>query len=203
VIVIVLHVYARYVGTAWMIVGLIAYVIYRRRQGLNLTERRRRVVATSTGPQFEVEFQSVLIPVTTERDHVPSEVLETAMLLAGERRAIVTVLGITEVPIDQDMNAQIPGADERFDRLVAQARAVAVQHGVRLHATRMRARRPAQAIVADAEARNAEVIILGATGLKPASVRRRDWVDPLAREVSRLADRRVMFIHETERRAAA
>lgn len=55
----------------------------------------------------------------------------------------------------------------------------------------------AQAILDDVE-----VIILAATGLKPSSVRRRDRVDPVAREVSRDAPRRVMFIHETERAAA-
>jgi basic amino acid/polyamine antiporter, APA family len=202
VIVLVLHVYARYVGTAWMAVGLIGYVIYRRRQGLNLTESKKRVIATATGPQFEVEFQSILIPVTTGRACVPPELLETAMMLAGERRAIVTLLGITEVPLDQSFDAHVPGAPERFDRLVAQARAVADSYGVRLHATRVRTRTPAQAILADAERRNAEVIVLGATGLKPSSIRRRDWVDPVAREVSRDAHRRVMFIHEHERAAA-
>ena len=45
--VIVLHVDARYVGIGWMIVGLVGYVIYRRRQGLDLVsdyriERRER-----------------------------------------------------------------------------------------------------------------------------------------------------------------
>jgi basic amino acid/polyamine antiporter, APA family len=202
VIVIVLHVYARYVGTAWMILGLIGYVIYRRRQGLTLTESRKRAVATPSGPQFEVEFQSILIPVTTDRDRVPAEVLDTAMLLAGERRALVTLLGITEVPLDQDVHASVPEARARFERMTIQARAVADRYGVRLHSTRVRTRTPAQAILDDAERRNAEVIILGATGLKPSSVRRRDWVDPVAREVSRDAHRRVMFIHETERAAA-
>jgi basic amino acid/polyamine antiporter, APA family len=202
VIVIVLHVYARYVGTAWMILGLIGYIVYRRRQGLTLTESRKRAVAIQGGPQFEVEFQSILIPVTTDRDRVPHEVLDTAMLLAGERRAIVTLLGITEVPLDQDVHASVPEARARFERMTMQARAVADRYGVRLHSTRVRTRTPAQAILDDAERRNAEVIILGATGLKPSSVRRRDWVDPVAREVSRDAHRRVMFIHETERAAA-
>jgi APA family basic amino acid/polyamine antiporter len=202
VIVIALHVYARYVGTAWMILGLIGYVVYRRRQGLTLTESRKRAVATASGPQFEVEFQSILIPVTTDRDAVPAEVLDTAMLLAGERRALVTLLGITTVPLDQDVHASVPEVRARFERMTAQARAVADRYGVRLHSTRVRTRTPAQAIMDDAERRNAEVIILGATGLKPSSVRRRDWVDPVAREVSRDAHRRVMFIHETERAAA-
>jgi basic amino acid/polyamine antiporter, APA family len=202
VIVIVLHVYARYVGTAWMILGLAGYVVYRRRQGLTLTESRKRVVGGGSGPQFEVEFQSILIPVTTDRERLPADVLETALVLAGERRALVTVLGITKVPLDQDVHASTPEDRARFERLTAQARTVADAYGVRLHSSRVRTRTPAQAILDDAERRNAEVIILGATGLKPPSVRRRDWVDPVAREVSRDAHRRVMFIHETESAAA-
>jgi nucleotide-binding universal stress UspA family protein len=79
---------------------------------------------------------------------------------------------------------------------------VADGYGVRLHATRVRTRTPAAAILADAASRNAEVIVLGATGLKPPSIRRRDWVDPVAREVARRATQRVMFIHETARAAA-
>jgi len=30
--------YSRWVGLAWMVVGLIIYVIYRRRNGLSLTQ---------------------------------------------------------------------------------------------------------------------------------------------------------------------
>jgi basic amino acid/polyamine antiporter, APA family len=202
VIVLVLHVYARYVGTAWMILGLVGYILYRRRQGLNLTESHKRLVATAAGPQFEVEFQSILIPVTTERDHVPFEVLETAMLLAGERRANVTVLGITPIPLDRAVEDADPCERERFDRLVGGARTVADGYGVRLHAIRVRTRTPASAILADAASRNAEVIVLGAMGLKPPSIRRRDWVDPVAREVAGRATQRVMFIHETQRAAA-
>jgi nucleotide-binding universal stress UspA family protein len=114
----------------------------------------------------------------------------------------VTVLGITPIPLDRGVDDADPGERERFDRLVAGARAVADRYGVRLHATRVRTRTPAAAILADAASRNAEVIVLGATGLKPPSIRRRDWVDPIAREVARAAGRRVMFIHETERAAA-
>ena len=39
--VLALHVDARYVGTGWMVVGLIGYVIYRRRQGMDLTSHHK------------------------------------------------------------------------------------------------------------------------------------------------------------------
>ena len=92
-------------------------------------------------------------------------------------RVVNDVLG--GVPLDEDVHASAPEARARFDHMTVQA-----------------------TTLDDAERRNAEVIILDATGLKPSSVRRRDWIDPVAREVSRDADRRVMFIHETERAAA-
>ena len=38
VMILIYHTEARYVGTAWMIVGIVGYAIYRRRQGLSLTK---------------------------------------------------------------------------------------------------------------------------------------------------------------------
>lgn len=54
----------------------------------------------------------------------------------------------------------------------------------------------ARTIAEEAERRNAEVIILGAT--RSNGSRRRNSVDPLTQEVAARARQRVMFIHEKE-----
>ena len=54
------------VGIAWLAIGMIVYVVYRRTQGLPLTETvtapRRR-----WGPAVEVEYRSILMPITADR----------------------------------------------------------------------------------------------------------------------------------------
>src|SRR5207342_1548499 len=56
---------ARYVGAAWMVLGLAGYAAYRWRLGLSLTERTPAEAAARRGPGVEVEFQTLLIPVNT------------------------------------------------------------------------------------------------------------------------------------------
>src|ERR1700730_14430193 len=61
--VLALHVDARYVGTGWMIVGLVGYAYYRRSQGLDLTSHHR--VLHRERPAFfvELEYRSAIVPI--------------------------------------------------------------------------------------------------------------------------------------------
>ena len=100
--VMVLHVDARYVGTGWMIVGLTGYVIYRRRQGLDLTSHYK--IAHRERPAFfvELDYRSAVVPIFGT--DVDASALRAAAKLVGEG-AIVEAMYVLRVPNQLSLDA--------------------------------------------------------------------------------------------------
>ena len=92
------------VGLAWLAIGIATYVVYRRRQGLSLTETHK-VVTPKPVVEHEVEYESVL--VAFEDGHYSTEAVATAVKLAARRRRGIHVL------------VTITRADQLADRRVA------------------------------------------------------------------------------------
>ncbi len=181
------------IGAAWMGVGVAGYVAYRRRHRLSLTERRERVIVAETGPEIEVEFRSILIPINVDQATVPWDMIDIAARLAAEQRALIVLLTFTEIPLSEEMDIEIPDEQERVDRLADQARALGAQYGIRVHTTHLRTRDAAQSIVEEARHRQSEVILLGATG-RERSTFHGYARDPITRRVAAESAVRVMFI---------
>src|SRR5262249_29734465 len=85
-----------------------------------------------------------------------------ACRLAADRGAVVTVLVAIEVPAELPLEAQPEAEDDVARRLLAEARAVAELYGVTAATVVVRARSAAEAIVACARERGAELVVLGA-----------------------------------------
>jgi APA family basic amino acid/polyamine antiporter len=184
---------ARYAGIAWMLAGLAAYAVYRRRQGLSLGERRRRAAVDHAGPGVEVEFRTMLIPVNTAGSTVPADLLDVAAQLAGERRASLVVLAFTEIPLGEEIDMEIDDLDAAVERLAAAARAVGDRYGIRVLTTHLRTRDPAEAILAEATRRDSQLILLRATGLERSEPRQRGY-DQAVRRIVAEARQRVMIV---------
>src|SRR6202020_2145186 len=93
--VLALHVDARYVGTAWMVLGLGGYAGDRGRQGLDLTSHHK--IARHQRPAFfvELEYRSAIVPIFGT--DVDASALRTAAKLVGED-AMVEAIYILRVP---------------------------------------------------------------------------------------------------------
>ena len=91
-------------GPIWMAAGVTLYVIYRRRQGLSLTETVK-VVMPKPVVEHEVEYESVL--VAFEDGNYSPDAVAIAARLAARRRRGIHVLG------DDHRAAQL--ADRRRD----------------------------------------------------------------------------------------
>ena len=70
-------------GTIWLLLGIGTYVLYRRSQGLSLTQTTK-VVMPKPIVEREVEYESVL--VAFEGDDYSPEAVATAVKLAARRR---------------------------------------------------------------------------------------------------------------------
>jgi basic amino acid/polyamine antiporter, APA family len=147
------------VGVAWLVIGMAVYWIYRRSQGLPLTETVLAPQAVH-GPAIEVEYRSILLPIST--DQVDDVMAATALQLASESGTSVVALYPIEVPLSESMSASMEAETEEAERQLREAAALGREYGVNVITRIVRTRNIGQAIVEEAERRRSEIIVLGA-----------------------------------------
>jgi APA family basic amino acid/polyamine antiporter len=149
---------ARYAGLGWLVLGFVAYAVYRRRirRPLALTTR----AAISIGPSLALEYRRILVPMGPDRES--EEAVDLACRLAADRGATITVLTVIEVPMELPLSAEVPEKLEEAYDLLDEAKAIGDSYGVKVQTRLIRARSFGRAIVDEAERRNSEIIVVGA-----------------------------------------
>ncbi len=156
VVVNVLNVTTLIAGTAWLVLGVTAYVLYRRNQGLSLTETTK-VVMPKPIVEHEVEYQSVL--VAFEGDNYSGEAISTAAKLAARRRRGIHVLVTITVPANAPIDASMPEAESKAQEAIDSAR---VRGGRRVtgHYEKVRAGEAGRRIVSEARDIHAAAVVM-------------------------------------------
>jgi basic amino acid/polyamine antiporter, APA family len=157
VVSLVTHAGARYAGPAWLVVGLVVYVLVRRAHGERLTAR---VVA----PDEQVfpdlgQYRRILVPM--KLGIIGEEMLATAVKLASEHDAKVEALHVIRVPLELPLDAELFDHDERAEAALAEAQLLGADHDVKVIGTTVRARAIGEAIVKRAAETGADLIVLG------------------------------------------
>jgi APA family basic amino acid/polyamine antiporter len=150
----------RWVGLGWMVFGLLAYVLYRRRF---VDAPLQEVVKAppAFGPELALEYRRILVPVVPGK---PSdEALDLACRLAAERGARIVAVTVLEMPLDRPLSDSAHELESVANRELDEAVAIGDSYGVPVVGRLERARAAGPAIVAEAEARQAEIIVLGAS----------------------------------------
>jgi basic amino acid/polyamine antiporter, APA family len=106
-------------GLLWLGIGMTIYAIYRRRQGLALTETHK-IVLPKPAVEREVEYESVMV-VFEEGDFSPGAV-STAVHLAARRRRGIHVLVLITVPPNSPIDASLPEQETRAASIIDAAR---------------------------------------------------------------------------------
>jgi APA family basic amino acid/polyamine antiporter len=119
VVVTVLNFETLVAGAVWLTIGITTYVLYRRRQGLSLTETHK-VIVPKPAVEHEVEYESVL--VAFEDDHYSPDAVSTAVRLAARRRRGIHVLVTITVPPNSPINAAMPEQEGKASSIIDQAR---------------------------------------------------------------------------------
>jgi APA family basic amino acid/polyamine antiporter len=165
--VLILHTEARTVGVGWMVVGLTGYVLYRRKQGLDL--RSRHKIERRERPAFfvELEYRSAIVPIFGA--DVDASALRTAAKLVGED-AIVEAVYILRVPSQLSLDAGLEEEERLGSSVLESAKVRGRKAGLKVQTRLIRTRNPGAAIVEEAENRGAEIIYLS-TAHAPASER--------------------------------
>ena len=143
-------------GTIWLAIGLVAYVAYRRNQGLSLTQTTKIVVPKAI-VDHEVEYESVL--VAFEDGLYSGEAVSTAAKLAARRRRGIHVLVTITVPATAPIDAEMPEAEARAQAAIDSAR---VRGGRRVtgHWERVRAGEAGRRIVTEAKEIHAAAVVM-------------------------------------------
>lgn len=150
--------YSRIIGFAWIAVGLVVYVIYRRSKGYSLTRPVERVVMPES-MQEDVDYNQILVPIVGTR--VTDIMMVLACQLAKEKKSSIDGLYVIEVPMNLPLDAKLTKERAKAEAALRAAALIASQFKVKFTPHVLAARQAGRAICDEAAARKSEVIILG------------------------------------------
>jgi nucleotide-binding universal stress UspA family protein len=179
----VTHIGARYGGPIWLAMGVVVYLLVRRRRGTGLLEHVEPVVE---GELPQAEFSKILVPM--KLGEIGEEMVATAVKLAQERGAAVVAIHVIRVPLDEPLDAELYDQEERAAASLAEASA---DLGVEVEVHSIRARSIGEAIVRAAEETGADLIVLGSS---PRWRRQSRFFSPTVDYVLRKAPAEVLVV---------
>jgi len=156
VVIVVLNLQVAAIGTGWLIVGVLVYAAFRRRQGLDLTSTHK-VAIPQPVVDHEAEYDSVLVHFGDEG--YDEQVLATAVKLAARKRRGIHVLVTITVPNSLEIDASMPAEEAAADSLIEQAK---LQGGGRVsgHWEKVRAGQAGRRIIEEAQDMRAAAVVL-------------------------------------------
>jgi APA family basic amino acid/polyamine antiporter len=168
--VVAFHEEARWIGTGWMVFGLVAYAIYRKVfEGTTLTQAVE-VPAEALVKDVEAaaEYGDILVPVFGSP--LDDDIVSTAGRLAdaaeepGESPPVIEVVYVVDMPMTVPLSS--PPPKERMEianQALERAREIGEEYAtVDVNTAMIRARNVGAGIVQAARERQVEVIVMGA-----------------------------------------
>jgi APA family basic amino acid/polyamine antiporter len=143
-------------GGIWLVFGTGIYVLYRRNQGLSLTQTVK-AVQPKLIVEHEVEYESIL--VAFEDDHYVPEAVATAVKLAATRRRGIHVLVTITVPQNVPIDAALPEEESRAQQTIDSARVLGGRR-VTGHWEKVRQGEAGRRIVDEAQEIRARAIVM-------------------------------------------
>jgi basic amino acid/polyamine antiporter, APA family len=182
----VTHIGARYGGPVWLLLGLVVYLVERRRYGAGLLEH---VVSADEQVLPEAEFSRILVPM--KLGEIGEEMVATAVRIAQDGKIPVEALFVIKVPLDQPLDAPLYDLEEQAAASLAEAIALGNDHGVKVVGRTVRARAIGDAIVTAAAESGADLIVLGSS---PRWRRQSRFFSPTVDYVLRKAQAEVLIV---------
>jgi APA family basic amino acid/polyamine antiporter len=146
-----------FVGTGWMILGIVVYMLYRRNQSLPLTETVKVVTPEPLGVE-EIEYRSVLVAFEDD-DPFSEEMVGTAVKLASNRLRGIHVHSMLTVPTNLPLDAELRKEETAAQSKVEQAKLMGGQR-VTGHVERVRPGQAGYSIAEEAKLINAAAVVV-------------------------------------------
>jgi basic amino acid/polyamine antiporter, APA family len=197
--VIALHEGARIAGGAWMIAGVVLYVVYRRGQDKPL-RKRYTIPEDALREERDVEYGSILVPILGDR--IDDDIVGTAGRLAaedaepGEGGTMIEALYVFELAMSLPIDAVVDEARvNEGRRALARAKEVGEEYeGVEVATAMVRGRSRGEEIVAEAKRRGVQAIVLAAE--EPTRVRGGSVLGGRGRSRDRFAGETTRYVIE-------
>jgi APA family basic amino acid/polyamine antiporter len=156
IVVTLLHPDVAITGIGWLCLGVLVYVVYRRRQGLDLTSTRK-VAIPQPVVDHEAEYDSVLLHYS--EDTFDPQVIATAAKLAAPKSRGIHVLVTITVPNALPLSAPLGEQMSAAQTIIEQAR---VQGGRRVtgHVEKVRPGQAGRRIVEEAQDMRATAVVM-------------------------------------------
>ena len=156
VVVTILHVDVAIAGVGWLLLGMLVFVVFRRRQGLDLVTTTKVAVPKPVLDR-EAEYESVLVALDPR--HYSEGAIATAAKLAARRRRGIHVLVTITVPYSAPIDADLPDQELAAQAVIEQAR---LQGGRRVsgHVEKVRPGGAGRLIVDEAREMQARAIVM-------------------------------------------
>jgi APA family basic amino acid/polyamine antiporter len=146
------------VGLGWMTLGIAVYVLYRRNQGLPLTETVKVVTPEPLGVE-EIEYRSVLVAFE-DGEPFSEEMVAIAVKLASKRRRGIHIHSMLTVPTHLPLDAELREAEAEAQSKIEQAKLIGGQR-VTGHVDRVRPDQAGYSIAGEAKLINAAAVVVG------------------------------------------
>jgi APA family basic amino acid/polyamine antiporter len=185
ILAIVTHPGARYAGPAWLALGVVVYLLVRRRERSGLFHEVNVFEELPPG----VQFRRVLVPM--KLGPIGEEMVATAVALAKERDARVDALFVIVVPLEHPIDAPLWEQEEQAAASLAEAVLLGEENDVRVEPITVRARAIGQAILEQAGERQSDLIVLGSS---PRWRRQSQFFSPTVDYVLRSAPCEVLVV---------
>jgi basic amino acid/polyamine antiporter, APA family len=156
VVVTALHIDVAIAGIGWLSLGVLIYVAYRHRQGLDLTTTTKVAIPRPV-TEREAEYQSVLVALDVKQ--YSEGAMATAVKVAARRRRGIHVLVTIPVPSSAPITAEMPEQELAAQAIIEQAR---LQGGRRVsgHVEKVRPGQAGRMIVNEARQMHAQAVIV-------------------------------------------
>ena len=146
------------VGGGWMVLGLLLYLLFRRSQGLPLTETVKVLTPAPLGVE-EVEYESIVVAFD-ENSPFSEDVVATAVKLAGDRRRGIHIHSMIIVPKDLPLDAKMKDKESAARSKIERAKLIG---GLRVtgHVERVRLGQAGYSIAKEAKLIRAGAVVMG------------------------------------------
>src|SRR6266511_1963946 len=110
-------------------------------------------------PRASVDYRRILVPLADNPE--AGRAMDVACRLASERHASITAVTVIEVPRLLPLDAHMVEEEDDARRLLGRAASIAASYGVGVSTRIVRSRDAASAIVEQAEAGGAKIVVIG------------------------------------------
>ncbi len=155
VVVTILHLNVAVAGLFWLALGMLLYVGFRHRQGLDLTTTQKAPRPERPAEFAEFDYRTALVPIFG--GDVSAEALGAASKLIGEDGVVYAVF-VLPVPSQLSLDEGMEEEEAEGRSALESARIQARRAGIKIHTGLIRTRNPGAALVEQAERVHADVI---------------------------------------------